>query len=227
LARRQDRIEEVAREVISKGGEAAAFCADVTDRESLEKATQAVLEKWGRIDIVVANAGFAVNGPMAKLSLEDYRRQFETNVFGVLNTIYATREAVLRAGGIIAIMGSIAGRLPMPYNTAYGMSKAAVRALALGLRGELRKKGVSVVLVSPGFVDTEITHVGNDGITHAESIKKMPPRLVASLDRSGTDIVRAILSRKEEVVITGHGKVLVAFNHYLPALYRFLARKIT
>lgn len=227
VARRKEKLEAVAAALASRGVEALALQGDVTAPESLDAAVKRTREAWGRIDVVVANAGFAVSGPMSRLTTADYRRQFETNVFGVLLTIYATRESLVESRGILALIGSVAGSIPMPLNTAYSMSKFAVRALALGLRGELARKGVSVVHVQPGFIESEIGHVGNDGLVSDVPVKEIPRRLVVPLAAAGPEIADAILSRKREVVITRHGRALVRMNHWFPRLYRAIARRMT
>src|SRR5437762_1862320 len=128
-------------------------------------------ETLGRIDVVVANAGFGVMGPLETLTLGDYRRQFETNVFGVLRTVYATLEDVKRARGRLVLLGSVSGHLALPGASAYAMSKFAVRGLAEALAHELAPRGVAVTLVSPGLVESEMRQVDNRGRWHAEAAR--------------------------------------------------------
>lgn len=216
LARREDRLRELEADAAAHGTAIVGMVGDVTDADSLAAATKATVDRWGQVDLVVANAGFAVSGPLHKLTIEDYRRQFETNVFGVLNTVYATKEPLFASKGILAIVGSVAGHVAMPYNTAYGMSKFSVRALAYGLRLEWRKKGVAVVHVSPGFVDTDIVKVANDGTVADEAVKKLPSRLVTPIDRVVPEMLEGILSRRKEVTVTRHGKVMTRFARFFP-----------
>src|SRR5205823_8818722 len=111
LARRVDRLEKLAGEIAQGGRRAIAVPCDVTKDGDLERATERIKKELGRIDIVVANAGFGVVGRFEKLKLADYRRQFETNVFGVLRTIYATLEEIKRTKGRIVVMGSVNGHV--------------------------------------------------------------------------------------------------------------------
>ncbi|MBL8991841.1 MAG: SDR family NAD(P)-dependent oxidoreductase, partial [Spirochaetia bacterium] len=90
VARRSDRIETIADEITGAGGKAAWAVGDVTKDGSLEKAAAKIRKSLGLLDAVVANAGFSVVGDVAELTLADFRRQLETNTFGVLRTIYAT-----------------------------------------------------------------------------------------------------------------------------------------
>src|SRR5207245_10100007 len=110
-----------------------------------------------------ANAGFGVVGPFALLTLDDYRRQFETNVFGVLRTLKATLADVRRTRGRIAVIGSVSGHIATPGSSPYAMSKFAVRALAEALGHELARSGVSVTLVSPGDVASEFRRCDQQG----------------------------------------------------------------
>jgi NADP-dependent 3-hydroxy acid dehydrogenase YdfG len=229
LARREDRLRELeAKHAATPGGDGAVagWVADVTDPATLEAAVRGTLERWGRIDLVVANAGFAVSGPLAKLSVEDYRRQLETNVFGVLHTIYATREALFASKGILAVIGSVAGHVALPYNTAYSMSKFCVRALAYGLRNEWRTKGVAVVHVSPGFIDTDIVKVDNRGVLQESAAKALPKHLVARLEDVVPDMVRGILARRREVTVTRHGKLAAQFVRLFPGASDALLRRL-
>jgi short-subunit dehydrogenase len=179
-------------------------------------------ETFGRIDVVVANAGFGVVGPVERLTLDDYRRQFETNVFGVLRTIYATLGDLKRSHGRLAILGSVGGHIALPGSSPYAMSKFAVHALAGALRHELRREGVAVTLLTPGFVDSEIRRVDNAGQLRAEARDGGPAWLRMRTPKAARQIVTAIERRKREVVITGHGKVVVFVQRHLPGLMSVL-----
>lgn len=226
FARRADRLRDLKNKIEADGGHALAITGDVTRPESLEAAVKATLAEFGRIDVTLCNAGFGVGGPFTRLTVEDYRRQFETNVFGVLNTLYATREAVTQQKGILAIVGSVAGQIAMPFSTSYCMSKFAVRALSHGLRDELARKGVAVVLIAPGFIETEIHLVDNYGKLQEKATKQFPKQLVVPIEKAAPKIVSGILSRRREVIITGHGKLLVFLNQYFPWLVRFLSGRM-
>ena len=148
---------------MKNGRRALVLACDVTRDGELERAVAQARDALGRIDVVVANAGFGVVGRVDRLTIEDYRRQFETNVFGVLRTIYATLDDLKRTRGRLAILGSVSGHLATPGGSPYAMSKFAVRALAEALRNELSPAGVAVTLLSPGFVESEIRLVDNQG----------------------------------------------------------------
>jgi NAD(P)-dependent dehydrogenase (short-subunit alcohol dehydrogenase family) len=192
---------------------------DVTRDQDLEHAVGATVSELGRIDVAVANAGFGVVGPLERLTLDDYRRQFETNVFGVLRTVFAAVPALRRSRGRLVIMGSVSGHVALPGASAYAMSKFAIRALAQALDFELRPAGVSVTLVSPGFVDTELHQVDNRGVRHPEVTPRAPAVVRTSAERAARRIVRAVARRRREVVITWLGHVTVRLQRYLPALY--------
>src|SRR5262249_37092032 len=100
---------------------------------------------------------------LKQLSIVDYRRQFETNVVGVLRTIYAALPQIEKAKGNIVIIGSVAGWMPMTGGSAYGMSKFALRSLANSILPELQPLGINVTLISPGFVASNIGRVDNQG----------------------------------------------------------------
>ena len=224
-ARRTDRLDTLAGELRQRGRRALVLACDVTRDGDLETAAARTREAFGRIDIVVANAGFGVVGPLARLALADYRRQFETNVFGVLRTIYATLDDLKRTRGHLAIMGSVSGHLASPGASPYAMSKFAVRALAEALRSELRSSGVAVTLLSPGFVESEIRFVDNQGVLRADTRDVAPGWLRMPADTAARKIVSAIQRRRREAVITGHGKILVFVARHLPGLLSALVSR--
>jgi short-subunit dehydrogenase len=218
-ARRIDRLEALAAELRSSGRRVLALPCDVTRDQDLESAIARTLSELGRIDVVVANAGYGVVGSIERLALEDYRRQFETNVFGVLRTVFAALPELRRTRGRLVIVGSVSGHVALPGASAYAMSKFAVRALAQSLDFELRPAGVSVTLVSPGFVDTELHQVDNRGVRHPEVRPRAPAFVRTSAERAARRIVRAVARRRREVIITWLGHVTVRVQRYLPALY--------
>jgi short-subunit dehydrogenase len=218
LARRSDRLATVAAGVEREGRRALAVVADVTVDGDVERAVAATLATFGRLDVVIANAGFGVVGLVERLALDDYRRQFETNVFGVLRTVQAALPALKASRGRLAIVGSVAGYVATPGASPYAMSKFAVRGLAAALGYELAPAGVSVTLVVPGYVEAEIRRVDNTGVFRAEAREPVPARLIMSAPRAARQIVRAIARRRREVVITGHGKLGVFVQRHAPWL---------
>jgi short-subunit dehydrogenase len=172
--------------------------------------------------IVIANAGFGVVGAAELLGLEDFRRQFETNVFGVLRTFHETLAGLKQTRGRFVVMGSIAGHVSGPGGSAYAMSKFAVRAFAEALHGELRSSGVGVTLISPGFVDSDIRRVDNRGGLHAHVDDPVPAWLRLKTDLAARKMVDGILRGRPEVVITVHAKVIVFFARHFPRLTRVL-----
>ncbi len=224
VARREGRLEAVADAVRAKGRRAVAVTGDVTRDGDLERVVAAGLEELGRIDFVVANAGFGVSGPHQKLTLEDFRRQFETNVYGVLRTLYASRDALLASRGCLAIIGSVAGCVPLAGSAPYSMSKAAVHSLAGCIRYELAPKGVGVTLVVPGFVDSQIRQVNNRGELRPHASDPVPVWLRMRVSVAARKIVGAMIRRRPVRVLTFHGRVVVFIQRHAPWLVRAIVR---
>jgi short-subunit dehydrogenase len=223
-ARRVDRLESLAAELTGAGHRSAVIPCDVTRDGDLERAVAATRDALGPVDVAVANAGFGVVGPITRLGLDDIRRQFETNVFGVLRTLYATVADLERTRGAFVIVGSVSGHVGVPGSAAYSMSKFALRGLAQALRHELRPRGIAVVLVSPGFVVSELHQVDNQGVRHADARSVIPLWLRMSTVRAARQIVRAVARRRGEVVVTAHGKVIVFFQRHAQWLVDLVIR---
>src|SRR5215831_6722321 len=203
-ARRLDRLEQVATDVEKVGRRAVILSCDVSRDDDVERAMSQTRERLGPVAVAVANAGFGVMGDMARLTLDDYRRQFETNVFGVLRTAQAALPDLRQTRGRLVIVGSVNGYVSTPGASAYGMSKFAVRALAQSLYGELARDGISVVLITPGFVTSEIHEVDNRGRRHP-GVPDPFQRLRMPTARAARLIVQATARRRRETVIPLHG----------------------
>ena len=224
-ARRTDRLQALASEIERAGRRALVVACDVTADGDLEHAVARARDRFGRLDVAVANAGFGVVGPLESLTVADYRRQFETNVFGVLRTIYATLPDLKKARGRLVILGSVSGWIATPGSSPYAMSKFAVRGLAEALGHELAPAGVAVTLISPGFVDSEIRRVDNDGRFRDAEPEPIPAWLVVPTDKAARQIVRAVARRRREAVITGHGKIVVFLQRHVPWLVARVMRR--
>ena len=226
-ARRRELLEKLAQRITATGKAAPLVVqCDVTQEGSLQNAVEESVRHWGKLDVAIANAGFGVVGPLKKLSVEDYRRQFDTNVFGVLRTIYAALPEIEKNKGNIAIVGSVSGWAATPGASPYNMSKFAVRALANAITPELALSGVKVTLISPGFVASEIRRVDNQGTFHEQSKDPIPFWLIMPTDKAVRQILSAIARAKREAIITGHGKALVFLERFLPWVIRAAGRRM-
>ncbi len=217
-ARREDRLAELARELSSNGGDVAHQVCDVTSRQDLDRAVESARGKFGKIDVCFANAGFGVAGRFDKLTIDDFRRQFETNVFGVLNTVYSSLNSILESKGSIVLMGSANSYVSEPRKAPYCMSKFAVKALADGLYWELKPNGVAVTLICPGIVESEIRQVDKWGKYDANAKDPAPKKLMMPTTVAAKKIVSAILGRKKEELVTFHGTAAVWAQRYAPFL---------
>jgi NAD(P)-dependent dehydrogenase (short-subunit alcohol dehydrogenase family) len=134
---------------------------DVTDEESIAAAAEEIGEATGgRLDGLVNNAGIAVPGPLETLPLEDFRRQLEVNLTGQLAVTQATLPLLREARGRIVLISSIGGRIALPFNGPYSVSKFGLEALGDVLRQELEPSGIRVSLIEPGSIATPIWDKG-------------------------------------------------------------------
>jgi short-subunit dehydrogenase len=226
-ARRKALLEKLAERIVAAGKRKPLIAeCDVTRDGDLERAVTETVREFGKLDAVFANAGFGVAGPLTELSIADYRRQFETNVFGVLRSIYAALPEIEKSKGNIVIIGSVAGWMPMPGASAYGMSKFALRSLANSITPELQALGIKVTLISPGFVASNINRVDNYGNPREKAPNPPPAWLVMRTDKAVDQILRAVARGKREAIITGHGKLAVVLERFAPWTLRALLRGI-
>lgn len=226
-ARRRDRLEKVAQGIAELGGHSRPLVVecDVTRDGDVERAVEEAVRGFGKLDVVFANAGFGVVAPLKRLTLQDYQRQFETNVFGVLRTIYAALPELEKARGNFAIISSVSGWVSTPGASPYSMSKFAMRALANAITPELRGSGLKVTLISPGFVESDIRRVDNQGKLHARAKDPIPTWMQVSTQKAVHQILHAVARGKREKIISVHGQVFVAIERFAPWINRaFTAR---
>lgn len=164
-ARRRERLEALCDRIGEAGGEALAVPTDVAEREQVEALAQRVVDAWGRIDVLVNNAGLMPLSPIREGRVDDWDRMIDVNVKGVLYGIAAVLPVMLEQGsGHVVNVGSVAGRRPFPGGTVYAATKFAVRAVTAGMQLELSaSEGIRVTDVQPGVVDTELPdHIPSD-----------------------------------------------------------------
>ena len=152
------RKPEVLADLTAKYGEnVLALKLDVTKPDEITSAVKAAQEKFGRLDVVVNNAGYGIFGAFEEISDQQFREQYETNVFGVINVTRAVLP-ILKAqkSGHILNVSSVAGLMAMPGMSAYASSKFALEAISEALAGELKPFGITVILVEPGAFRTAI-----------------------------------------------------------------------
>lgn len=223
-ARRRERLDQLAGEITAAGGEALALACDITARSDVDRAVADTLARFGRLDIVVANAGFSVSGFFERLSTDDFRRQFETNVFGTVDTIYASLDALRASKGQIVVVASVAGLLGFPTSSAYSASKFALVGLCEALYFELAEKGVAVTCINPGIVESDLARVDNSGVFHPERRDPRPARLMVDTKSAVAEMLDAIAARKAEAVITRHGRVGAFLKRHFPGPLRGVIR---
>ena len=222
LARRQERLNAIAQNIDPSGERVLTVQGDVTQDGDLEQAVALAHAKFGTINVAIANAGWSLKGNLEELTLEDYRHQWETNVFGVLRTIYATLEDLKQTQGRLVIISSVKSYIALAGDSPYSSSKFALKALCQSLSRELTPDGVSVTHVCPGYVATEIRKVDEQGIFQEKQPDPIAPILLRSAEQTAQVIVKAIYKRQTEQVLTSYGKLVVLLQRYFPWLVSWL-----
>ena len=220
--RRREPLEQTREAIEKRGGTALVVPCDVTKVTELEGAVTQIVDATGRLDVVVANAGFSVSGPFEELSQSDWKRQFDVNVFGLVMTVRAAIPHLRQSRGRIVLMGSVSGMVGLAKNAPYSASKFAVRGIGQSLNVEFAGTGITCTTLMPGFVESEIAQVDNRGQFHEEWEDRRPAQLVCPSDRAARSMRRAIDARKKEAVITGHGKFAAFMGNHAPRLTQTL-----
>ena len=188
-----------------------AVCADVTDPNQRSRAVAAVRARFGAIDVLVNNAGWAGYGPLASLPYEYGRRMLATNFEAPLALIQSVLPDMLaRRSGQIVNISSVVAIQPMPRMAVYSATKAALTALSTSLRLELRGSGVDCILVSPGSTKTGFF----DAAAQIQTQAVRYSRFQQSPEHVARAVVRACRRRKREVTLSPEGKLIALIRRF-------------
>lgn len=224
VARNEEALKTLAAELTEAGTDAAYAVADVANEERLQAAADATIARFGGFDTWVNNAGASAYGRLEDMPLEDQRRIFETNFWGIVHgSLIAVRHLKSRGGALINL-GSEVSDIPIPLQGAYCASKHAVKGYTDALRIELMAEGapVSVTLIKPSGIDTRY-------VEHAKNYLDFEPKLpvpVYSPDLVARAIVHAASHPQREIYVGGGGRAMAAFGRQMPSLYSALMAKI-
>jgi NADP-dependent 3-hydroxy acid dehydrogenase YdfG len=163
-ARRKDRLDVIVREIQAAGGKALSVTADVTKRAEVEGLVQTAVDAYGRIDVLINNAGIMPIAPLALLKVDEWDRMIDINIKGVLYGVAAALPHMLKqtSGHFINIASVFGIKVFAPGGTVYCATKAAVRALTEGLRMETHADKIRCTIISPGAVDSELKESTSD-----------------------------------------------------------------
>lgn len=168
-ARRADKIEKLANDILEYGGKALAIATDVTNREQVKNLAYSAVEKFGRVDVLLNNAGIMPLSPMDRLNVDEWDKMVDVNIKGVLNGIAAVLPHMKnQKSGHIINTASVAGHKIFNGSAVYSATKFAVRALSEGLRMEVKSYNIRTTIVSPGAVKTELLeHISEADVQQA------------------------------------------------------------
>jgi NADP-dependent 3-hydroxy acid dehydrogenase YdfG len=206
VARRRDRLDELAAEIVERGGSARAIEADITDTARAEAAVQEAAGEFGRLDILVNNAGIMLLGPAVQTAVSDWDRMISLNVTALIHVTHAALPHLIDAAATsprgvadIVNISSTAGRVARPGSSVYNLTKFGLTGFAESLRQELLAQRVRVSIIEPGTVDTEL-------IDHlADAVRDAAERQIEGIEalRAGdiADAVSYIVTRERRVAV--------------------------
>ncbi|HEX7241084.1 MAG TPA: SDR family oxidoreductase [Longimicrobiaceae bacterium] len=224
-ARSKDDLKRAVKEIRERGGEAAYVVADVADPAAVRRIADAAVREFGGIDTWVNDAGVSIYGRIEEVKLDDARRLFETNYWGMVNGSLTAVEHLREEGGALINIGSIVSDRAIPLQGHYSASKHAVKGFTDALRMELEEEGapVSVTLVKPGSIATPFPE-------HARNEMDVEPTLPPPVYDPRV-VARAILhcaqNPKRDVTVGGGGRVIAALGEKAPRLTdRYMERSL-
>jgi NADP-dependent 3-hydroxy acid dehydrogenase YdfG len=204
-ARRQERLHALAERLASQGQkEVLTVRCDVRQNEDVQALVRQTLDRWGQLDVLVANAGFGYRSPLVDGDPQRWKDMLDTNVYGLLLTLkYGVAPMLERQKGHVIVTSSIAGRVPSLGGSAYCGSKFAASAIADVLRMEVAPKGVRVTTIEPGVVISEF-----------QQVAEYTPDIIANMLKGAAplvpaDIARAVIYALEQPAHVGVNELVV------------------
>ena len=230
-ARREDELQRVRERCIAAGSDAGTVLVlplDVTDHAAMPAAVQRVLDAFGRIDVLINNAGISQRSKCVDTDMSVYRRLLEVDLIGQIALTKAVLPVMLRQKrGHIAVTSSVAGKVGAPYRTGYCAAKHAVMGFFDALRAEVSEEGVRVTTIVPGFVRTNISTAALSG--SGAEFGRTDRNIAAGMDpdKAAQRILRGMKRSKAEIAV-GEGIEMHALwlKRFFPGLVLRLASKI-
>jgi short-subunit dehydrogenase len=222
-ARSEDVIKDVAENINDAGGEAIYVSGDVADRATHERIAQAAIERFGRIDTWVNNAGVSMYGRITEGSDEDNRRLFDTNFWGLVYGSFAALPHLKKNGGALINLGSEVSDAVVPLQGMYAASKHAVKGFTDALRQELLhdEEPVAVTLIQPGSTDTPFPQ-------HARNNMDQEPALPEPMDdpyHVAEKILDAATTEKRAIIVSRSAKMNVMMTKFAPKVADRMAQQ--
>ena len=223
----EEGAKAAADNLLASGADAVGIRCDVVNEDECTSAMNQIIDRYGGIDVLVNNAGITQRSAFVDTRISVYRRVMEVNFFGSLHCTKAAMDSLIERQGIIIVIESLAGITPLLGRTGYCASKHALHGFFTSLRSELRTTGTHIMLVCPGFVETNLQTraLGGDGrvTSHPQSMVGKP----VSADSVAEDIYIGALKKKHLLVLTPVGKLTYWINRFAPRLYeRLMARQL-
>lgn len=177
FARRENRLQELTQRLAGQGSEKPLIVpGDVRKPEDVQNLVHQTMQRWGKLDIVVANAGFGDLAPLVNGDPQRWKNMLDTNVYGLLLTLkYGVEQLLKQGSGHVVVTSSVAGRSVIAGGAVYSGSKFAVNAIAEALREEVGQQGIRVTTVEPGVVATEFSKAAGFSPETVEAIKQLEP----------------------------------------------------
>src|ERR1700680_4567317 len=216
LSRDAGRVE-AARGRVGHSERTLAMACDVRHREDVDRAVGLTLHHFKRIDVWVNNAGHGLLDSVAQMDMAACREMFDTNLFGAVGAMQAVIPVMRQqGGGTIINISSVAGHIPVPYHAAYSATKFALNAIGKAAGLELKKDGIHVLTVCPGYVRTAFS----ENAVRGSEVKKLRPASVRgiSAERVARATLRGYLKQKREIIVPWTMHVPVKLYQLFPAL---------
>lgn len=219
-------LGEVTNSITKAGGRAKAVILDVCDSSAVKQLVEDTVSEWGRLDYLFNNAGIGVGGEARDFSYDDWKKVIDTNLYGVINGVFAAYPVMVKQGfGHIINTASLAGLIPFVGEISYTTSKYGIMGLSHTLRAEAADLGVKVSVVCPGKIETPIYETSKIVGADREKVLAMFPKGITP-EKCASIILRGVECNRATIVVTSLAKFLWLLQRINPSLTIGMAKRL-
>ena len=221
----KDGLEKSLRELQAKGIRCSGYSCDVTDLEMCSRTMKTIMADLGGIDLLFNNAGITQRSPFLKTDVSVYRKVMDVDFFANLQCAKAAIESLIERKGMIIVTSSIAGFAPITGRSGYSAAKHALHGFYGVLRSELKEKGVHILIVCPGFTETNLQTRALDGDGTITKHPQSTSGKVSTPEDVASEVFRAVIKRKKLLVLSTVGKISYILTRIAPGLFDYIQMK--
>jgi NAD(P)-dependent dehydrogenase (short-subunit alcohol dehydrogenase family) len=218
-------IDKSVKELIAEGIICTGYFCDISDEKKCDQTIKKIITEFNGIDFLFNNAGITQRSPFLKTEMSVYRKIMDIDFFSTIQCAKSSIESLIQRKGMIIVTSSIAGFAPIIGRSGYSAAKHALHGFYGVLRSELKEKGVGILLVCPGFTNTNLQTRALDGDGSVTNHPQSTTGKVSAPEQVAREILNAVIKRKKLLILSTVGKASYFLTRFVPGLFDYIQNK--